>query len=97
MVFLLLNKFQCRSLFNNFYVPYISPPVPDLTMSLVDPYTNHLERLTTFHLHFQDLRPNVEYLGHVTHNKKKQAIQDVPKLKNVAKIRTFLGILNYYS
>ena len=70
-------------LLNNFYVPHIWPPDPDLAVSLVNPYTIHLKRLITFYSHYQELRPNIEYLGHVTHNKSIKAIQIVPQPNNI--------------
>ena len=49
------------------------------------------------------LRPRIEYLGHSIDEEglrpteeKVKAIKDVPKPKNVAELRSFLGIINYY-
>ena len=50
------------------------------------------------------LRPSVEYLGHIIDSQglhptteKVKAIQDALKPRNVAELRSFLGIINYYS
>ena len=50
------------------------------------------------------LRSRIEYLGHVIDEEglhpteeKVQAIREAPRPKNVAELRSFLGIINYYS
>ena len=50
------------------------------------------------------LKPSVEYLGHIIDERglhptteKVKAIQEAPKPKNVAELRSFLGIINCYS
>ena len=50
------------------------------------------------------LKSSVEYLGHIIDclgldptTEKVKAIQDAPKPKNVAELRSFLGLINYYS
>ena len=48
--------------------------------------------------------PRVEYLGHVIDEnglhptkEKVKAIQETPQPRNVAELRSFLGIINYYT
>ena len=50
------------------------------------------------------LRPSIEYLGHVIDEEglhpteeKVKAIREAPRPKNIAELRSFLGIINYYS
>jgi len=50
------------------------------------------------------LLPKVEYLGHIFDEsglhpiqEKVQAIREAPAPKNLAELRSFLGIINYYS
>ena len=50
------------------------------------------------------LKSSVEYLGHIIDSQglhptteKVKAIQDAPKPKKVAELRSFLGLINYYS
>ena len=50
------------------------------------------------------LKPHIEYLGHVIDDKglhptdeKVAAIRDAPTPKNTTQLRSFLGIINYYS
>ena len=50
------------------------------------------------------MKTSIEYLGHIIDHqglhpteKKVQAIQEAPKPKNLSKLRSFLGIVNYYN
>ena len=49
-------------------------------------------------------QPSLKYLGHVISEKgiqptveKVRAIKEAPQLKNVSELRSFLGLINYYS
>ena len=71
----------------------------DVVLSKLSAAGLHLKRSKCFFL-----KPSVEYLGHIIDERglhptteKVKAIQEAPKPKNVAELRSFLGIINNYS